>query len=113
MNVLQPNAIPKYTTSGGDFKFRENISFFREYCIVLLFYNKIKIENAARAYGLTDAELFQTIDLFEKRNIPQVTHCIYALGRHVSDRFVEVIIHSSLFSYLGTEKEIQRSNTWP
>jgi len=78
-----------------------------------LFYNKIKIENAARAYGLTDAELFQTIDLFEKRNIPQVTHCIYALGRHVSDRFVEVIIHSSLFSYLGTEKEIQRSNTWP
>ncbi len=30
MNKLKPNAIPKYTTSGGDFKFRENISLFRE-----------------------------------------------------------------------------------
>jgi hypothetical protein len=30
MNKLQPNAIPRYAASGGDFKFRENISFFRE-----------------------------------------------------------------------------------
>ena len=40
-------------------------------------------ENAARAYGLPDSELFQTVDLFEKRNIPQVTQCIHALGRFV------------------------------
>lgn len=45
----------------------------------------VLIENAARAYGLGDAELFQTIDLFEKHNIPQVTQCIFALGRNVSD----------------------------
>ncbi len=44
---------------------------------------KFKIENAARAYGLPDAELFQTVDLFEKRNIAQVTQCIHALGRQV------------------------------
>ncbi|CAF1180453.1 unnamed protein product [Rotaria sordida] len=66
MNKLQPGAIPKFAASGGSFKLRENISLF---------------QNAARAYGLSDAELFQTIDLFEKHNIPQVTQCIFALGR--------------------------------
>ena len=30
MNKLQPDSIPKYATSGGDFKFRENISLFRK-----------------------------------------------------------------------------------
>ncbi len=30
MNKLQPNAIPKFATSGGAFKLRENISLFRE-----------------------------------------------------------------------------------
>lgn len=48
------------------------------------------LETAARAYGLPDAELFQTVDLFEKRNIPQVTQCIHALGRYVSN-FMERI----------------------
>ncbi|CAF1640149.1 unnamed protein product [Adineta ricciae] len=67
MNKLQPNSIPKYATSGGSFKLRENIALF---------------QTAARAYGLEDAELFQSVDLFEKRNIPQVTQCLFALGRH-------------------------------
>ena len=49
-----------------------------------IFRSGCSIENAARAYGLPDAELFQTVDLFEKRNIAQVTQCIHALGRHVS-----------------------------
>jgi len=30
MNKLQPNAIPKFTTDGGGFKLRENISLFRK-----------------------------------------------------------------------------------
>lgn len=30
MNKLQPNAIPKYSTSGGSFQFRENIALFRK-----------------------------------------------------------------------------------
>ncbi|CAF1160665.1 unnamed protein product [Rotaria magnacalcarata] len=71
MNKLQPGAIQKYATSGGAFKLRENISIF---------------QNAARAYGLGDAELFQTIDLFEKRNIPQVTQCVFALGRNAQKK---------------------------
>ncbi|CAF3668861.1 unnamed protein product [Rotaria socialis] len=52
---------------------------YRFYSYALL--NQFLIENAARAYGLPDAELFQTVDLFEKRNIAQVTQCIHALGR--------------------------------
>merc|ERR1712027_5756 len=31
--------------------------------------------------GVGDEEIFQTPDLFEARNIPQVTLCLYALGR--------------------------------
>ncbi|CAF1107137.1 unnamed protein product [Rotaria sp. Silwood1] len=69
MNKLQPNAIPKYYTVGGGFRSRENMSLF---------------QNAARAYGIPDLELFQTVDLYEKRNIAQVTDCIFALSRQVS-----------------------------
>jgi hypothetical protein len=65
-----------------------------------------KIENAARAYGLEDAELFQTIDLFEKRNIPQVTQCLFALGRQVSHHFTKIVMYNQLFSHSGTKKEI-------
>ena len=65
------------------------------FSVNILFYNTIQtfdghteifLENAARAYGLAESELFQTIDLFEKRNIPQVTQCLFTLGRQVSNR---------------------------
>ncbi|CAF1109256.1 unnamed protein product [Rotaria sordida] len=71
MNKLQPNAIPKFTTASTGFKLRENISLF---------------QNAARAYGLLDLDLFQTVDLYEKRNIAQVTHCIFALSRQAQKK---------------------------
>jgi hypothetical protein len=69
MNKLQPNCIPKYTQTGGDFKMRENVALFNK---------------AAGDYGVPVNELFQTVDLFEKKNIPQVTMSIFALGRQVS-----------------------------
>ena len=68
MNKLKPNAVAKITTKGGGFALRENVASF---C------------NAAHKYGVPDNELFQTVDLFEKKNIPQVTLAIHALGRHV------------------------------
>lgn len=71
INKLQPGSVSKICTGGGGFKLRENVSAF---------------QNAARAYGLPDAELFQTVDLFEKRNIGQVTQCIHALGRHAQKK---------------------------
>jgi hypothetical protein len=66
MNKLKPGAVAKITTKGGGFALRENVSVF---C------------NAARAYGVPDNELFQTVDCFEKKNIGQVTLAIHALGR--------------------------------
>ncbi|CAM6006639.1 unnamed protein product [Sphagnum balticum] len=66
MNKLKPNSVPKITTKGGGFALRENVS---QFC------------NAARGYGVPDNELFQTVDLFEKKNIAQVTLAIHALGR--------------------------------
>ncbi|CAF1138889.1 unnamed protein product [Didymodactylos carnosus] len=66
MNTLQPGSIPKIHTTGGPMKLRENIGLFQE---------------AARKYGLDGNEVFQTVDLYDKRDIPQVTLCINALGR--------------------------------
>lgn len=66
INKLQPKSVPKITTKGGGFALRENVNAF---C------------NAARKYGVPDSELFQTVDLFEQKNIPQVTLTIHSLGR--------------------------------
>ncbi|CAF1104117.1 unnamed protein product [Adineta ricciae] len=66
MNKLKPGSIPKIHTSGGPMKLRENIGLF---------------QNAARAYGVSESEVFQAVDLFDKQNIQQVTLCIFALNR--------------------------------
>lgn len=68
MNKLRPGSVPKITTKGGAFALRENVA---QFC------------TAAKAYGVPDNELFQTVDLFEKKNIPQVTLAIHSLGRYV------------------------------
>jgi hypothetical protein len=66
MNKLKPGSISKIHTTGGPMKLRENIAFF---------------QNAARAYGVTESESFQAVDLFDKQNILQVTLCVFALNR--------------------------------
>ncbi|CAK9295773.1 unnamed protein product [Gordionus sp. m RMFG-2023] len=66
MNKLQPGIIKKINSTGGDFKMMENITNFQK---------------AAREYGLPDLDVFQTVDLWDRRNISQVTQCIFALGR--------------------------------
>jgi hypothetical protein len=43
-----------------------------------------RFQAALKKYGVPEEEIFQTADLFERRNIPQVTLCIYALARLVS-----------------------------
>ena len=43
-----------------------------------------RFQAAIKNYGVPQEEIFQTADLFERRNIPQVTLCLYALGRIVS-----------------------------
>ena len=113
MNKLQPGAVAKICTGGGGFKLRENVSAFRK-CSArrearLAVFVRFA-EAAARGYGLPDAELFQTVDLFEKRNIAQVTQCIHALGRHVSGTRGNSASSYPLPFVLGTEERLQWTN---
>eukprot|EP00108_Taenia_solium_P011346 TsM_000153800 transcript=TsM_000153800 gene=TsM_000153800 len=55
----------KANTSKISFKMMENIETFT---------------NACAAYGVPKTGLFQTVDLFEMRNMGQVINCIYQLG---------------------------------
>jgi len=63
---LLPGSISKINTTGSQFKLMENINRFQEAC---------------KKYGVPEVDVFQTVDLWERRNIPQVTICILALGR--------------------------------
>ena len=66
MNKIEENAIKKFKQKGPAFLLMENIQSFLA---------------AIKKYGVPDEEVFQTPDLFEARNIPQVTLCLYALAR--------------------------------
>jgi len=66
MNKLKPGAIPKVNESGGQFKMMENINNFQK---------------AIQEYGVPKIDIFQTGDLYEKKDISQVTTCVFALGR--------------------------------
>lgn len=66
MNKLQPGIITKINTSGGDYKMMDNISQFQKACV---------------KYGVPDVDLFQTVDLWDKKNIAHVTMTIFAVGR--------------------------------
>ena len=49
----------------------------------LLMENVNSFLNAAKKYGVPDEEVFQTPDLFEARNLPQVSLCIFSLGDRI------------------------------
>merc|ERR1712083_1219639 len=66
MNKIEEGAIKKFKQKGPAFLLMENIQSFLA---------------AIKKYGVPDEEVFQTPDLFEARNIPQVTLCLYALAR--------------------------------
>lgn len=65
MNQLAPGIIPKINRGPGVFQLMENIQNFNGACTQL---------------GLNVVDLFQTIDLWEKRNIAQVLTTLQALG---------------------------------
>lgn len=83
MNKLAPGSVSKINTTGAQFKMMENINRFQE---------------AAKKYGVSDIDVFQTVDLWEKRNIPQVTQCIMAIGRAVSIAGAELVGAERVYS---------------
>lgn len=46
--------------------------------------NVNNFQKALKEYGVPDQDVFQTVDLFEKKDISQVTNTFFALGRAVS-----------------------------
>ena len=44
-----------------------------------------------KKYGVPHEEIFQTADLFERRNIPQVVISIFSLGRMVSYNAIKLL----------------------
>ena len=66
INKIRPGSVPKVNSSKMAFKMMENIGNFLTAC------EKI---------GLNKSDLFQTVDLYEAENIPQVINGIHALGR--------------------------------
>ena len=76
--------------------------------------------NAAKKYGVADEEVFQTPDLFEARNLPQVALCIFSLGnttlytRAANDPSVFIIMEKAptrAFSWLKVPTSACTFNT--
>lgn len=42
-----------------------------------------RFQKACVKYGVPDVDLFQAVDLIERKNIAQVTNTIFAIGRTV------------------------------
>jgi len=66
MNVLRPGSVKKINTSKMAFKQMENIGWFLDGCQTL---------------GVAKVDTFQTVDLYENQNMPQVVNGILAVGR--------------------------------
>ena len=69
MNKLSPGSVSKINTSGPSFKMMENANRFHE---------------AIEKYGVAKGDIFQTNDLWEKKDIANVVNTLCALGRAVS-----------------------------
>ena len=66
INVIKPGSVKKFQASKLAFKQMETIGQFLTAC---------------EGLGINKIDLFQTVDLFEGQNIPQVINGIFALGR--------------------------------
>lgn len=69
INVIRPNSVPKINQSKMAFKMMENIGNFLAGC---------------ESIGVAKADIFQTVDLYEAQNMPQVVNGLQALGRKAS-----------------------------
>ena len=70
-NVFQTHSFSYFL----QLKFEVTISIFR-------------FQGALVEYGVDEADIFQTNDLFEKKDLANVTNTIFALGRAVSYQIV-------------------------
>ena len=93
--IAGPNSVKKINERGSNFQLMENIQRLGKNDLTLLtswvnslplyffFLRGSRFQTAIRKYGVGDEEIFQTADLFERRNIRQVCLCLHALARTV------------------------------
>ncbi|KAG3087612.1 hypothetical protein PI124_g17795 [Phytophthora idaei] len=74
MNKIKPGLIPRIQTSSMPFKQMENVSAFVRAC---------------RTIGVAEFDLFETVDLYNQKNLGQVAQCIHALGRTIQKTMPE------------------------
>lgn len=74
INSIKANTIKGFKSSKIAFKQMENISLFLQAC---------------RQFGVLEFDLFETVDLFEEKDIGIVVRCLHALGRAVQKNFPE------------------------
>ena len=74
MNAIKPGSVTRIQTSHMPFKQMENITAFLKAC---------------RAIGVQEFDLFETVDLFELKNVDLVVKCLHALGRTVQKNMPE------------------------
>jgi transgelin len=65
VNTIAPNSVKKVNASAMPFKQMENISNFLKAC---------------RALGVAEHSVFETVDLFEGKDVGLVVRCLFALG---------------------------------
>ena len=68
-NHIKPNSISKVNASTMPFKQMENITAFLRIC--------------RSSMGVSEHDLFETVDLYEEKDMNSVVRCIHALGRSV------------------------------
>ena len=69
VNGIRPESVKKINISTMPFKQMENITAFLRCC--------------RGSLGVPEADLFETVDLFEEKNMSFVIRCIYSLGRAI------------------------------
>jgi hypothetical protein len=87
-NKLRPDSVKKISKAKAPFVMMENIG------------NYLK---AASSFGMKEVDLFQTVDLFEKKNMTAVLNHLYSLGR----------LSSRLPGYSGPSIHVQAINVDP
>ena len=70
------------------------------------------LQRAVKEYGVADLDVFQTVDLWEQKDISQVTMTLFALGREVNSISTRNIFFYYKASFIQTYRHPEWSGPW-
>ncbi|KAJ6254339.1 muscle-specific protein [Anaeramoeba flamelloides] len=92
VNRIRPNSVRRINHGRMPFTQMENVNGFLM---------------AAKSLGVSESDLFMTVDLYEEKNLPQVVQCLHALGS--ASRKVRGFSGPYIGAKTSTSKNIQFS----